>query len=310
MIDAKQNTNLIGHDLLFNDLVKLDSNNKLPSKILISGKKGIGKSTLAFHFVNYLFSKYESNHYDLKNKKINPENKSYKLVKSDTHPNLFTIKQKKEKRTIEISQIREMISFINKSSFNNLPKIVIIDGSEDLNINSVNALLKVMEEPSNNISFLLIHNSDSRIAETLKSRCINFKLKLDNSFTEVIVNNYFKANLLNELSSQLKHYSFTPGYYIDFFEFCNENKINYELINLFSFINIIIDNKIYKNCKFIDNNFQTIVQLFFYNCLKSKKELNYYYLYKYFIKKIDLTKKFNLDFEPLFIELREKALND
>ena len=39
-----------------------------------------------------------------------------------------------------------MINFLNKSSFNNLKKIILIDGVENLNINSSNALLKSLED--------------------------------------------------------------------------------------------------------------------------------------------------------------------
>ena len=52
-----------------------------------------------------------------------------------------------------------MIDYSNKSSFNNLPRIIIIDNVENLNTNSNNALLKIVEEPNENIFFLLIHNN-------------------------------------------------------------------------------------------------------------------------------------------------------
>ena len=59
------------------------------------------------------------------------------------------------KKNIEISQIRDMISFTNKSSFDNEHKIIVIDNLEYLNSSSVNAMLKVIEEPYNNTYFLL-----------------------------------------------------------------------------------------------------------------------------------------------------------
>ena len=45
---------LIGHEFVFNKLIGLYKNNKLPNKILLSGKKGIGKSLLANQIVNYI----------------------------------------------------------------------------------------------------------------------------------------------------------------------------------------------------------------------------------------------------------------
>ena len=55
---------LIGHDNLMHFLINLFDNNKLPNKILFSGQKGIGKSTLSYHLTNYIFSKNEDFSYD------------------------------------------------------------------------------------------------------------------------------------------------------------------------------------------------------------------------------------------------------
>ena len=60
-----------------------------------------------------------------------------------------------------------------------MPKIILIDDCEYLNKNSSNSLLKVLEEPPENVYFFLIHNSQRNILETIKSRCIEFKIFLD-----------------------------------------------------------------------------------------------------------------------------------
>ena len=49
-----------------------------------------------------------------------------------------------------------MIEYSNKSSFNHSSRFVIIDNLEFLNTNSVNALLKIIEEPNTNLFFILI----------------------------------------------------------------------------------------------------------------------------------------------------------
>ena len=64
-----------------------------------------------------------------------------------------------KKKNIDIDQIRELIINLNKSSFNNKKRFVLIDNIELLNLNSVNALLKVLEEPNENINFILINNN-------------------------------------------------------------------------------------------------------------------------------------------------------
>ena len=154
---AKQ-TKLFGHNELFFHLKNLYSQEKLPNKILFSGEKGIGKSTLSYHLINYILSYEEEFSYDSTNLTINTENKSFKLIQNKSNPNFILIDVSEDKKNIDINQIRNLIVDLNKSSFNSKPRIVLIDNIELLNINSVNALLKILEEPNDNINFLLIKN--------------------------------------------------------------------------------------------------------------------------------------------------------
>ena len=61
-------------------------------------------------------------------------------------------------KSINIDQIRDLIKNINKSSFNDKPNFILIDNTEYLNKNSINALLKDLEEPNKNTFFILINN--------------------------------------------------------------------------------------------------------------------------------------------------------
>ena len=80
------------------ELINLNEKNKLPNKLIFSGQKGIGKSTLAYHLTNYLLSTNEANSYDIVNFKINESNRSFNLIKNLTHPNFFSfIKRVKKK---------------------------------------------------------------------------------------------------------------------------------------------------------------------------------------------------------------------
>ena len=82
---------LFGFDAYFNFFEKLIQNAKLPNSMLLSGQKGIGKATFIYHFINFLLSKNEENKYDRKNFTIDHNSTSYKLIKSETHSNLFIL---------------------------------------------------------------------------------------------------------------------------------------------------------------------------------------------------------------------------
>ena len=65
-------TKLYGLSNTFNQFVNLYKE-KLPTKILLSGQKGIGKCTFAYHLINYILSLSEEYSYDLENFSINKE---------------------------------------------------------------------------------------------------------------------------------------------------------------------------------------------------------------------------------------------
>ena len=99
-------------------------------------------------------------------------------------------KTKKYKNNIIINQIRELESFIYQFSFDGSPKFIIIDSSDDLNINSANALLKILEEPKKKIYIILISHHLSKLLPTIRSRCIKFKFSKPTAeqFNEIILN--------------------------------------------------------------------------------------------------------------------------
>ena len=81
--------NLYGLDENLRMFMTMYKENKLPNKILLSGQKGLGKSTLAYHLINYILSKDETFNYDLKKLKINTENHSFKTILNKSNPNFF-----------------------------------------------------------------------------------------------------------------------------------------------------------------------------------------------------------------------------
>ena len=93
---------LYGHNFEFFNFIKLYKCQKLPNKILLSGEKGIGKSTLAYHIINYVLSKNEDYSYNDQDFVINENNRSFKLVKNNTSPNFYLISLKKEKKILTL----------------------------------------------------------------------------------------------------------------------------------------------------------------------------------------------------------------
>jgi len=306
-----ENKKLYGMKNYFDEIVKLYNKNKMPPKILLTGKKGLGKATLAYHIINCILSIGEEFKYDINNFVINSDNKSFKLLQNNSHPNFYLIDVLNEKKNIDISQIREMITYTNKSTFNNMARFILIDNIENLNKNSVNALLKVIEEPNENVFFILINNCEKNILPTLRSRCSVFKINFTFNESIYVTNQILNENTLDLINYDLINYYNTPGEIINLINFSKDNNIDLKNYTLFNFLNLLIDNGYYKKNKIVKNLLINFIELFFlkeYRLIKSKSSLlNYYYS---FINKNNNTDTFNLDEESLFLEFKSKLLNE
>ncbi len=302
--------NIFGFNSVFNEIINLYKNNKLPTKILLSGPKGSGKSTLAYHIINYIFSVKEEFPYNLNENFIQSQNKSFILVNNKTHPNFFLVDLKADKKNIEISQTRDMINYLIKSNFNELPRIILIDNAEYLNKNSLNSLLKVVEEPNLNVHFILIHDSNKKLASTLRSRCLLYKINHSFDQTLYIVNKLLNENLFNLVNEDLINHYFAPGDYIKLIKFSKANHIDLKNYQITDFLNFLINEKFYNKDDFIKSYIFLLIELYFLKIfIKSPNKSNIFNIYTNFIHKINDTLKYNLDHETLFLEFKSKVLN-
>ena len=299
---------LFGLDAHFLELIRLHKSNKYPNKILLSGLKGLGKSTLAYHFINYVLSENENQKYDLKNFQINIESQTFKTILNKSNTNFIKIDIDSDKKNIDIKQIRDLITSLNKSCFNSKPRFVLIDNIELLNINSINALLKVLEEPNENVNFILINNN-KRVLSTLLSRCINFRINLSNKECLNIINNLLDNRLENFINLDLINYYLTPGNIYYLAKFAERNNYDLSKINLKNFLKIIIKENFYKKDFLTKYIIFELIELYFRKLNTSFSEKNYD-KYTYFIKRIFDTKKFNLDEDSLFIEFEREILSE
>ena len=303
------NIKLFSYNKLFNDFINLDLLNKLPSRILLTGKEGIGKCTFALHFINFLFSKNETTKYNFSDNIINSKSKSYNHINNLTHPNFCFITKHEDKKNIDVEQIRRMIDFLNKSSFNNYKKIILIDGVEDLNLNSSNALLKSLEESNLNNLFILTHNINKPILDTVKSRCLLYKLNFNFSDIKFILSDHFNDNLYDNLNVDFKGTTLSPKFIINHINFINENKLDLGTCNIEQTIKHIIENKSYKKNYFIANFFQSYIEIYFTKMYLKTKDYKYYDNFIKTVSETDLINKFNLDLDSFFIKFENKYLN-
>ncbi len=77
---------------------------------------------------------------------------------------------------IRVDKIRRINDNVNFSSISGEKRVVIIENCENFNANSANALLKNLEEPKNDTTYILTTNNPQSILATIRSRCAVFTL--------------------------------------------------------------------------------------------------------------------------------------
>ena len=283
---------------------------------MLTGSKGSGKSTFAYHFINFLLSSNEKDKYSIKDYLINESNLSYKLLDTNLHPNFFLIGNNLLEKDIKIEQVRNLLKFLNKSTYTRNLKIVMIDNAENLNLNSSNALLKAIEEPQDSTFFFIIHNSTSKILDTVKSRCTEFKFsfttsKKKNIFVNII-KQYRKEFKINEINEIVENYYFdTPGNLVKYLLALDKANISISENTLKCIYHFIEKYKNEKNPETL--SFLTLFIEKFYNelYLNNNKNLNsYFFNLSRILKYIDEMRKFSLDEKNIFIQIKDILQNE
>ena len=95
---------------------------------------------------------------------------------SPNNPDIFIINQDTG-WTIELT--RQIKHFLSQKPFNHSNKIVVISQAENLNTESQNALLKMLEEPGDGNYIILSTSKPAKLLPTIISRCQIIKLKND-----------------------------------------------------------------------------------------------------------------------------------
>ena len=221
---------VIGFDQEFDSILNQLLDNKLCNSLLLTGNKGIGKK----YFILQIIEEY------INKKVVSSQTQHHlSLLKNNSHPNIIIAekemdeKTKKLKNFIVIDQIRKINQFCSETSIiEDIPKFILIDCADDMNINASNALLKILEEPKLNTYFFLISHQPSSLLPTIKSRCLKINLPNHNydNFSNIIeISN-------NDINEETKKFLYditngSPGL-INKYEFDEILNIFERLINL------------------------------------------------------------------------------
>ncbi|MGH1428388.1 MAG: hypothetical protein ACRBEE_10660 [Arenicella sp.] len=176
----------------------LESQTQTLNSALFFGKPGLGKSHTALKYTMQLLQNNEvflsGNHPDVH--VLLPEEEAIELLKNeDLEEGLdcknmspqeliaaygsryFEKSSAKPKKIISVQQIRALIEQVVQHPNLSKHKVVIIKSADKMNTNSANALLKTLEEPPQNTSFILLADQIERLPITIRSRCAEFHFR-------------------------------------------------------------------------------------------------------------------------------------
>lgn len=219
--DPRKSNLLYEHDEILDFFIQLHKSKKFPKVLMVSGEKGIGKFTLINHFLVSIFDK---DSYDFKVKSFKVDSSFYKQYLNNTFSNIIYL-QGDNFKNIKIDDIRELKSLILKSSFSNRERYIIFDNIENFSNNSLNALLRIIEEPLSNNNFILINNKTKPLLKTIYSRCVDIKISLSEKKRVNIIKTLIEKDNLKTLINY-ETVKISPGNFLIFNDICEKNSIN------------------------------------------------------------------------------------
>ena len=172
---------LLGHENAEARFLKAMRSGRLHHAWLLSGPKGIGKATLAYRMARKLLGGEALLSTSLD---IPAMDEVAQRVEALTHGNLFVLRRpydtklKRFRQDIPVDRVRQVSGFFQETAAETgVWRVCIIDSADELNRNSENAILKLLEEPPSNTLFILISSSPGRLLPTIRSRCMGLELR-------------------------------------------------------------------------------------------------------------------------------------
>ena len=144
--------------------------NKLPHALLMIGTHSAGQQELGKWLADYLLCQ---NHVSERNPCGNC--KPCSLIHAASHPDFQHIDN--GEKTIGVDLIRKSSEFLQKTAQLGHNKVVLINACENMTESAANALLKTLEEPTNNSYLILVCNDSNLLLPTIVSRCTQISIQ-------------------------------------------------------------------------------------------------------------------------------------
>jgi DNA polymerase-3 subunit delta' len=178
--EPRANPHLLGHEAAETTLLEAMRSGRMHHAWLITGPDGVGKATLAYRFARRLLAGVPAAaEPDLA---LEPTHPVFRRVAAGAHADLHTVeraydeKRRRMRTQIAVEDVRKISTFMSLTPAEGGWRVAIVDGAEEMNQSSANALLKILEEPPRRAILLLVCAAPGRLLATIRSRCRRLRL--------------------------------------------------------------------------------------------------------------------------------------
>ncbi|MDP2334754.1 MAG: DNA polymerase III subunit delta' [Reyranella sp.] len=177
---------LVGHDDAEKTMLAAQQSGRLHHAWLLTGPRGIGKATLAWRFTRFLLcGQHEGGLFGdgPESLEVAPDAPGRALVDARSHPDLFHLRRSLNPDTgrmraeIAVDDVRGLGAFMHMTPAMGKWRVAIVDSADEMNRNSANAVLKILEEPPPNAVLLIVAHAPGRLLPTIRSRCRRLALQ-------------------------------------------------------------------------------------------------------------------------------------
>jgi DNA polymerase-3 subunit gamma/tau len=184
---------LMGQEIMVQTLKNAFKTNRIAHAYILTGVRGIGKTTTARLLARSL--NYETETINEPNIDMLELGKHCLEIMESRH--IDVIEMDAASRT-GIADIREIIDSVNYSPSSARYKIYIIDEVHMLSKAAFNGLLKTLEEPPPHVKFIFATTEVQKIPLTILSRCQRFDLKrFDHDMIKLLINKVCEKEMVS-----------------------------------------------------------------------------------------------------------------
>ena len=171
---------LLGHEGAEQTMLEAQASGRLHHAWLITGPRGIGKATLAWRFARFLLCGAQQGGLfggGAPSLEVGADAPGRTLVDARSHPDLFHLRRTLNTDTgriraeIAVDDVRDLGAFMHMTPAMGEWRVAIVDSADEMNRNSANAVLKILEEPPPRAVLLIVAHAPGRLLPTIRSRC-------------------------------------------------------------------------------------------------------------------------------------------